>query len=394
MAEVIHRLRGGARDSIGSSVEAARAHLDTPRLVGRDATMQQLRALLESANRGRGSVCSIHGVHGVGRTRLLDELGLEARTRGDAVVRVGARSLGVETLSLARAIADAAGQTLGSDKRARRRRGARTGAERRPYRRARRAANREREAALVRNRLRTRSERTTIALLVDDADAADTASQKLLVQLALVAKERRLLVAVTLAADSPAPLSPSRALCEHGVSIELEPLTEAEVEDWARSVFGDVHNVARLTRWLHPASEGRPAACMTLAKYLVDHGVAVWAGGAFRLPDSFEGLTLPSSLREALHERLATLGPGARRFLALLAVEVQPMPLEIADYLDAFATDGGGDAIEVLSELTAAQVLAATASGYVLRDPGALEWAREQLASSDFDALHKLLAHK
>lgn len=387
-AEVMQRLRAGSRHSVPVSRETTNAHLETPKLIGRDVQLRQLQSLLQSAAHGRGALGLIQGERGTGRSRLLDELGLQARLAGHPVLRASGKLAGPSPLALARTIGETALRVLTDESDGASQQLAWLHGDNDPTAMS-NAAIAEAQRELV-TWLNARSERQTLVLLVDDVDAADPASQKLLAQLALQVRKRRMLLAVTCDARTPDG-GALQVLRQHGVLLNLGPLSESDVEDWARAVFGDVHNIARLARWLHPASGGRPADCMAFAQYLIEQGIAVRSGGSFRLPDSFEGLSLPSSVRDALEQRLAALGGDARAFIDLLAMELQPLPFSIDEYLRMF-DEHGGDSIAALAELTSAQVLAATEHGYVLRNLGVLDWARAQLDADQKSALHRKLA--
>ena len=387
-AEVMQHLGGDARDSIPVARATTSAHFETPKLIGRDAQLRQLQGLLQSAAQGRGAVCVIQGERGMGRSRLLDALGMQARLAGHPLLRASGKLSGSGSLALAKAIGETALRVLVEDDAA---------ANVLPWLRSGQDLSTMSGTAVAQAQrelvdwLSAQTERTTLVLLIDDVDAADSASQKFLAQLALLVRKRRLLLAIASDAGVPASGSALHVLRNHGVTLNLAPFTESEVEEWARAVFGDVHNVARLSRWLHPASSGKPADCMAFAQYLVEQRIAVRSGGSFLLPDGFEGLSLPSSVRDALQHKLAALGDDARSLLELVALEAQPLPFSIDDYLRAFG-EHGGDGITALAELTEAQVLAATENGYVLRNSGVLDWARDQLAAERAAALRRQLA--
>lgn len=394
MAEVLHRLEGGSRASLPPSVGTARAYLDTPKLIGRDAQVAQLRVLLRGAYAGRGTVCVVRGEAGTGRSRMLDTAALEARVAGFTVVRVGGRHPGIDVFAAVRALGASVAAAI-----ARREEHEHSAAgvplwlgspesfnHAAPQRLA------QAQSELV-EWLSASCGDTPLLLLVDDFDFADPASQRCIAQLGMLARKLRLLLVVSADAHSLSPAGPLRILLEQGAAMQLSTLSEPQVEQWVRSVFGDVPNVARLSHWLFPVSGGKPAACLELAHYLVEHAIVVLSGGSWRLPDHFEGLSLPTSMRAALHARLSALDGSARHFLELLATEVKPLPLKLSVYLNAFETNFTARN-EALSQLTVAQAMTATENGYALGDPTILEWAREQLDPERKRALHRDLAQR
>ncbi len=68
-------------------VEGSGGRASAP-LVGRAAERSMLWWAMERAERGRGSIVLLHGEAGVGKTRLMEELGKMASFRGDRVIRV------------------------------------------------------------------------------------------------------------------------------------------------------------------------------------------------------------------------------------------------------------------------------------------------------------------
>ena len=72
--------------------DASRAqHLNLP-FVGRDAEMEQLRALWSRAARGRGGLAFVSGEAGIGKTRLVSELALLVESEGGRVTYGGTSS--------------------------------------------------------------------------------------------------------------------------------------------------------------------------------------------------------------------------------------------------------------------------------------------------------------
>jgi len=79
-------------DAIGQPVPSETAairesFLQAARFVGRDAEIRQLVDMLTQAKAGKGSLCLIGGESGVGKTRLLDELRVQALVQGFMVLR-------------------------------------------------------------------------------------------------------------------------------------------------------------------------------------------------------------------------------------------------------------------------------------------------------------------
>jgi DNA-binding CsgD family transcriptional regulator len=88
-----------------------------PRMVGREAELRRLLALLDDAAAGRPVVALVSGDAGVGKTRLVTELSAAARDRGFAVLTGRCAELAdtVPYLPLADALRDAAAGAAASD---------------------------------------------------------------------------------------------------------------------------------------------------------------------------------------------------------------------------------------------------------------------------------------
>jgi hypothetical protein len=89
-ADVIERLMviGGLTLHEPNAVQ--QAYLTTPKLVGRDAPLEQVRVHVQSVRRGLGGVLAIQGPAGIGRSRMLDACVLDAKLAGLVVLRADA----------------------------------------------------------------------------------------------------------------------------------------------------------------------------------------------------------------------------------------------------------------------------------------------------------------
>lgn len=87
-----HRVIAALSQSIGQplpqeTVATRESFLQSAQLVGRDAELARLSQALQSAMMGSGSAWLIGGESGVGKSRLLDELRVQAMVRGASVIR-------------------------------------------------------------------------------------------------------------------------------------------------------------------------------------------------------------------------------------------------------------------------------------------------------------------
>ena len=96
-AEVIARLTGIADLPAEGTTETRRlalSFLSNPRFIGRADPLERVDAVVDAALRGHGGAVWIEAVAGMGRTRLLEEIGVRAQIAGAAVVRVDAGMVG------------------------------------------------------------------------------------------------------------------------------------------------------------------------------------------------------------------------------------------------------------------------------------------------------------
>ena len=96
-AEVIARLNaigGLAPEGEGEEERLAQSFLLNPRFVGRAALLDDFKERAESLVRGRGGAARIEAAPGMGRSRLLEEIGVRAQLAGATVLRVDAATHG------------------------------------------------------------------------------------------------------------------------------------------------------------------------------------------------------------------------------------------------------------------------------------------------------------
>jgi tetratricopeptide (TPR) repeat protein len=85
--EVIEALSAAMNQPVPEETQAIReSYLQAAQFVGRDAELEQLTDALAAALQGKGSGWLVGGESGVGKTRLLDELRIQALVRGALVV--------------------------------------------------------------------------------------------------------------------------------------------------------------------------------------------------------------------------------------------------------------------------------------------------------------------
>ena len=400
-AEAMQRLLPLLGSPPDDELEAAKAYLSTPVLVGRSGQQARMRKLLIAARNGRGGGLVITGAPGSGRTRMADVFVLEAKVEGAIVARTSASDAALGAFGVAAALARQVHQSaleisesvvaqapglrsslfsLGDGGRL----------ELRDLTRS--SLSQSELLPALRDWLRGIAAQRPVALSVDDLGSADAESAALLAMLAHEAEQHRVAFAVaTDGGGDVAHVAPAlAALQEHARELWLGPLSPAEVEQLLASVFGDVPNLQAVSRSLRELSGGRPRECMLLAQSLVDRGLASCEDGAFRLPEHVEAGALPAGLEDALGAALERLGPDARRLAALLSLAV--LGRLSHDELSELMPAQHRPLSMSLEELRRAHLLAGDPSGYALCHGDAKRLVLEALTAASQCALHDALA--
>jgi DNA-binding CsgD family transcriptional regulator len=287
------------------------------RFVGRTRELAELEAALRDASAGRPSLAFIAGESGVGKTRLLNELGRFASTGEACVISGDCVALGEDELPYAPIVAALRSLTRDGDP---------VLDELGPATRAGLASllpeltsgpslpTDDRDAppqARVFEALLTLLDRlgrdSPVVLAIEDLHWADSSTRAFLAFLAHSLRHERVLVVATYRSDEMHrrhPLRPLLAELERGTSarrIELVPLTRSELVEQLEDILGATPEDGLVNR-LHKRSEGNPLFTEEL------------------LAAGLDGRgELPPTLRDALMVRIEALSQPAQELLRLLA---------------------------------------------------------------------------
>jgi serine/threonine-protein kinase len=377
-AEVIARLNVAGDLSPEDTSDADRladSFLLQPRFTGRVRELAELEVALSRALRGRGNAVRIRGIPGMGRTRLLEELGVRAQLSGATALRVDAtmyrqvhgctRAL---VLQLLEALPDAARAAtprfrhvlggLGPD--VERRLGLSRSPSVRPSSPApgEEASSRPLEAFFI-----DVSRASPLVLLIDNIDEADHGSLGVLAAVAKLATKERVLVVAT---ESPSRKDQRNlgnvALQAHSSTIELVGLDASETLELSRSLFGDAPNVERFADWLHERTAGSPLHAVELCRQLVAKQVIRYSGGLWTLPADRPDADLPTALEEALSIRIDALGESARSLAECISLQREQPSFELCRLLCASVDER--QVLSLLDELARNDVLHHEVDGY------------------------------
>jgi hypothetical protein len=372
-AEVIGRLTAIGELPEEGTTETRRlalSFLSNPRFIGRAATLDRVQSLVGAALRGRGGAVLIEGVAGMGRSRLLEEIGMRAQLAGALVARVDAgmvRQAGGTSRALALRLAEAAPELarkhaasfqaffsgFGPELKAR------LGVSSFPRSTA--------EAPVVDRELEEWfaeiSLEKPLIVQVDNVESADDDSLGMLAGLARLAAERPVLLVVTeRASHEPSQAIGLLSLRECATRLNLAGFSAFEMLELCRLLFDDAPGVERFAEWLCERTAGSPLHALEVSRQLLAKGVIGYAGGVWTLPDHGPDASLPAALGDALAIRLATLSEPARILAECVSLQRQQPTFALCALLSD-PSEGVG-VLTILDELAEHDVLYAEQDGY------------------------------
>jgi hypothetical protein len=346
--------------------------------VGRASEHKRLKMLLKRALGQMGASAALLGASGIGRSRLLSELAVEARVAGAAVIQTsgaGDRSaLSAATSatlklfqalpSLARARAVPYASVLGhlSEELRALLDVAPDALERFPQTTG---EGRIRLQSALHNFWIALASEKPIVLLVDDLQQVDEASSALFTTLARDAAGAKLLVVCAVRSEQEGVVPASaQAFVEKAVVLGLGGLTQDECAEMLRSIFGDTAHLLRTAQHLSEQVEGNPGQLMELCEYLVRSEKIRCIDGAWVLPQELSELSVPDAVVDLGAARLMHLSEDARGLASALCVIDGALPLELCSMLSPLPLDR---LFAALSELCGRGVLLLGESGYAYR---------------------------
>ncbi len=330
-AEVIDRLDVLLGNARRSEAEMAQSQLSNVAFVGRVRERRRFKRMLVLAAHGRGQSCVIESEPGLGRSRLLRELALEAQVAPATVLHVDAAveqgvygvagALALKLLEAlpqeARALA-APHQAMLAHVSSRLR--DQLSVQAPPLAEA-GVELRLRMQAALRDWFSSVAEQHPLVVLVDGLELVDDGSAAFLLALAYARKRARLLLVGALVRDRGRQHANSeRALLKMSRRLALKPLSDLEALELLRSIFGDAENLSRLASHLQQMARGNPGHLLELCDQLLRRKIIGFAAGSWVLPQELPQTLLSRSRDEALASRLGYLSPGARELGRALSV--------------------------------------------------------------------------
>lgn len=338
-----------------------------PAFVGREAALRRLRAAHEEVRSGRGRIVLLLGEPGIGKTRMAEELGAEARRAGSLWLPgrcyegEGAPAFWPWIQALRALVAASAPETLPADLGPGRSEIGELLPELRedPAPAAQGFAGEQARFRLfesVAGFLARAARRRPLVIGLDDLHWADPDSLLLVEFLAQELRGEPVLLSlayrdVEVRRDRPLrTLLGALARAPHCERIPLRGLDPGDVALLVQVVTG-VAPPAELAAAVSEMTEGNPFFVREVAGLLAEEG-RLEAGARAVLP-----ATLPQGIRDAIGRRLDSLSEEANELLRVASVIGREFDTRLLEHV---AAPGGEALIELLGEAEAAQVVRET----------------------------------
>ncbi|HMJ15351.1 MAG TPA: AAA family ATPase, partial [Polyangiaceae bacterium] len=400
-ALIIDRLNAIAELDPESDEYGAQSYLLSTPMVGRQLEIVHLNERIDRTLHGQGCAVLIEGPSGIGKSRLLHELCVEAQLRGLTVVQASAEmaldsfalvhTLAMNLLHVAPDVASteaaAYAPVLGHLSKPLHEALGRPALDALPTDLDERRA---RLQTALHSWFLAIARRSPLLLAVDNAQAADYNSAAFLAALASDAGAHALFVASTRCSGT-APVAPHafKTLQHKSARVKLAGLDVAGCEALVRALFGDVSNTGRLARWLHELSGGHPDYCMGLVQLIVAKRIARYVDGTWVLPLEITSSELPSRLDELLEERLARLSSHATALAEAIGVHARALSIEHC--LPLLKNEPEATLHRALDELVAEEILMFEANRYRFCHEGMREAVIRRMDAEQRRTMHHTL---
>ncbi len=412
-SEVMERLCAATDIPVDSDARAARAYLLSPPLLGRERVHRRIRQNLLKATAGSGRTLLLSGPQGIGASRLLRELGRDAKQVGATVLSADRQAAEGGDVDLLRQLCEDAVEQLPRE--ALELAAPHAGVLSHLSPAVRSSLGEPELAELPAHKpaltlvthlhrwLEKVAGQWPLLIAVDGLHLCDAVAVSLLHRLARSCHDRQMLLVVTRDSDAPARFNGAEDQLlerpdEARQFIELTPLDIEDVTRLTDALFWGADNQRGVATWLHRVSGGVPGTCLALAQHLLDVGLARYEMGRWHLPAYPQEHALPTDLSGLIAGRVARLSTTARELASVLALayddtqaEHEPTHnvtvAELSRVLEAPL-----EAIHrALSELHAAEVVPATEGRHRIAHRALAEQLRGDLDPGRARAFHAAL---
>jgi class 3 adenylate cyclase len=394
----------GAQDAVPArrllSVAAQSSGVSYSTLVGREWELSTLAAMLDRSMAGRGSVVSVVGPPGIGKTRLAGEAVQLAKDLGVEVFSTFCESHATDVpfrvvARLLRAVSRLSGlddQTARAQVRAQF-----PNADSQdmlllddllgiadpdvvlpkidPDARRRRLTALINTAQLARTR--------PAVFIVEDVHWIDEVSESMLADFVAVTPQTHAMVLLTFRAEYHGALQQVPG----AQTLALAPLSESETSTLVAELVGPDPSVGEISRIIAGRAAGNPFFAEEITRDLAERGVLVGGSGSYACDVAVADVCVPATLQATIAARIDRLGPAAKHTLAAAAVIGSRFNRDLL---------AGLDVDPVVDELLAGelvdQVRFTPRAEYAFRHPLIRTVAYESQLKADRVRLHRRLA--
>ncbi|WP_135452971.1 AAA family ATPase [Mycobacterium sp. DL99] len=229
----------------------------------------------------------------------------------------------------------------------------------------------------------TRARTGPVLVIIEDAHWIDTASESMLAELLTVLPDTPSLVVITFRPDYQGTLSKMPG----EQTIALVPLNDSEITALLGELLGSHHSVGALTAIIADRAAGNPFFAEEMVRELVQRGVLTGDHGDYVCRVDVAEVSVPATVQAAIEARIDRLSAAAKRTVcaaSVIGVRFQ------AELLGALGIEVDVD--ELLHAELVDQVDAMRQAGYAFRHPLIRAVAYESQLKSDRADLHRRLA--
>lgn len=400
-AELLDKLSAIAPLARSTEVQAIEGCLGSKAFVGRARDKRKVRVAVTHALDGFGANFCVEGAPGIGCSRFLAEVGIEARVAGSTVIETSAQ-LGRDLHSaamvcaaklldavpaLARKTIEPHARVIGHLSDALREKLELAASDLEPMPAVPGEARLRIQSALSQWFL-TLSQERAVTLIVDDLDALDELSAGFVAALAREGRSGRLVIVASVHGDNTRRSEAADAYVHMAQRLKLDCLKYEEVCELLQSVFGETAHLTRLAEHALRVTRGNPGHVMELAQYLVRESIVRYVGGTWVVPPDIADLALPASSDEVLRARLSRLSADARALGQAISA------LDGLVSLDACAAVGdltGAALFAALEALVTEGVLSTAGDGYEFAHEAQRQALYAELDEAQARHVHRLI---
>ncbi|HTX94785.1 MAG TPA: adenylate/guanylate cyclase domain-containing protein [Mycobacterium sp.] len=382
------------------SVAAQRTGVSESTLVGRDWELATLTAMLERAMASRGTVVTVVGPPGIGKTRLTAEAASFAKILGVEVFSTFCESHAADVPFHAVArLLRATGQLSGPDDATARAQVREQFPDADPedllllddlvgiadpelqLPKIDPDARRRRLTALINSAQLARAD--PAVFVVEDSHWIDEVSESMIADFLAVIPHTRSLVVITYRPEYRGTL----AHVAGAQTIALAPLSDSETSALVTELLGDDPSVVRIGNIIAERAAGNPFFAEEITRDLAERGVLVGQRGGYACRANAADVKVPATLQATIAARVDRLTAAAKRTLAAAAVVGHRFSPEL---LASLEVDPVRD--ELIAAELVDQVRFSPRAEYAFRHPLIRTVAYESQLRSDRARLHRRLA--